>query len=495
MLLTLRTTHEPATDLGFLLGKNPARVQSFELSFGHAHVFYPEAGDDACTAALLLDVDPVGLVRGRGPGAGLEQYVNDRPYVASSFLSVAIARVLRSAMAGASKERPDLAETPIPLVATLSALPARGGEAFVRRLFEPLGYDVGVEAIPLDETFPEWGDARHVRLTLSATTRLREMLTHLYVLVPVLDGAKHYWVGDDEVEKLLRHGEGWLAAHPARDAIARRYLKHRRSLADEAIARLVASEEPPETEAEETADAAKDAEEEGLERRVSLNEQRLNAVLAALRASGARRVLDLGCGEGRLLRMLLDDRQFTEVVGMDVSHRALEMAGARLKLDRMPDAKRARIRLLHGSLTYRDRRLAGFDAAAVVEVVEHLDPPRLAAFERVLWGEARPGTVVLTTPNAEYNVRWETLPAGRFRHRDHRFEWTRAEMRAWADAVAARHGYAVSYLPVGPEDPEVGAPTQMAVFTRMETDAPASPGARDGGGDETEDGGTEARDG
>lgn len=468
MLLTIRTTHQPATDLGYLLGKNPARAQTFELGFGNAHVFYPEASERACTAALLLDVDPVGLVRGRGDAEGaLDQYVNDRPYVASSFLSVALSRVLRSAMAGTSRERPELAETPLPLEARIAVVPARGGEEVLRRLFEPLGYAVAVDAHPLDPTHPAWGDSRYFTVTLAAVTRLRDLLTHLYVLIPVLDGAKHYWVGDEEVEKLLRHGEGWLAVHPERDMIAARYLKHRRSLVRDAIARL--EPEAP----EEEADAAPDAEEEALEERVSLNQQRLATVLAALRASGAHRVLDLGCGEGRLLRMLIDEPAFAEVVGMDVSHRALEIAADRLKLDRLPARRRERIRLIHGSLMYRDRRLEGFDAAAVVEVVEHMDPPRLAAFERVLWQHARPGTVVLTTPNAEYNVRWPALPAGIYRHRDHRFEWTRAEFQAWAGGVAERWGYAVRFAPVGPEDAEVGAPTQMAVFTRVDAPEPA----------------------
>jgi 3' terminal RNA ribose 2'-O-methyltransferase Hen1 len=464
MLLTIRTTHPPATDLGYLLGKNPARTQTFELGFGNAHVFYPEADEHACTAALLLDVDPVGLVRGRGDAEGaLDQYVNDRPYVASSFLSVAISRVLRSALSGTSRERPELADTPLPLEARVAVLPARGGEALLRRLFEPLGYAVAVEAHPLDPAHPAWGDSRYFTVTLSAVTRLRDLLTHLYVLVPVLDGAKHYYVGDEEVEKLLRHGEGWLAAHPEREMIAARYLKHRRSLVRDAIARLVTPEAP-----EEDADASRDAEEAALEERVSLNQQRLATVLATLRATGAARVLDLGCGEGRLLRMLIDEPAFAEVVGMDVSHRALEIAADRLKLDRLPPRRRERIRLIHGSLMYRDRRLEGFDAAAVVEVVEHMDPPRLAAFERVLWQHARPASVVLTTPNAEYNVRWPTLPAGRFRHGDHRFEWTRAEFQDWAGGVAARWGYAVRFVPVGPEDAEVGAPTQMAVFTRID---------------------------
>ncbi|HEX2189581.1 MAG TPA: 3' terminal RNA ribose 2'-O-methyltransferase Hen1, partial [Longimicrobiaceae bacterium] len=328
-------------------------------------------------------------------------------------------------------------------------------------------YAVAVDPHPLDPAHPSWGDSRYFTVTLSAVTRLRDLLTHLYVLIPVLDGAKHYWVGDEEVEKLLRHGEGWLAAHPERDMIAARYLKHRHSLVRGAIARLVEQEAPAEEETE-AAETARDAEEAGLERGLSLNEQRLSTVLAALRASGARRVLDLGCGEGRLLRMLLADPQFAEIVGMDVAHRSLEMAADRLKLARMPPRQRERIRLIHGSLMYRDRRLEGFDAASVVEVVEHMDPPRLAAFERVLWEFARPGTVVLTTPNADYNVRWPTLPAGHVRHRDHRFEWSRAEFQAWAGGVAARFGYAVRYLPVGPEDPEVGSPTQMAVFTRAD---------------------------
>jgi len=466
MLLQLTTTQRPATDLGFLLHKNPARAQSFDLSFGRVHVFYPEATPERCTAALLLDVDSVGLVRGKGgpEGAGglLQQYVNDRPYVASSFLSVAIARVFGSALKGESKERPDLVTLPIPLEARIAVLPCRGGEGFLRRLFEPLGYKVAAEPQPLDPKFPEWGQSRYFRVTLSATKRLSEVLGHLYVLVPVLDDEKHYWVTQDEVEKLLRFGEGWLSAHPERELIAARYLKHQGGLVREALARLVVEEEPDPEEADET----REAEEAALERNLSLNEQRIGAVLSVLKGSGAKRVLDLGCGEGKLVRLLLADRQFEEIVGMDVSWRSLEIATERLKFDRLAPAQRERIRIIHGSLMYRDTRLAGYDAAAVVEVIEHLDPPRLAAFERVVFEFARPGTVVITTPNSEYNVKWETLPAGRFRHRDHRFEWTRDQFQTWASGIAERFGYSVRFLPVGDADAEVGAPTQMGVFTR-----------------------------
>ncbi|HVN07864.1 MAG TPA: 3' terminal RNA ribose 2'-O-methyltransferase Hen1 [Patescibacteria group bacterium] len=464
MLLTISYTGTPATDLGYLLHKSPFRVHSQEQAFGHAHVFYPEVGPARCTAALLLEVDPIALVRNQhgpsGEARALEEYVNDRPYVASSFLSVAIARTFSTAMGGRSKERQELADMALPLEARISVLPCRGGEPLLRRLFEPLGYEVQAARLPLDPKFPEWGESSYFAVTFRATLRLSQLLTHFYVLVPVLDDDKHYWVTDAEVEKLLRHGEGWLREHPERELIANRYLKHQRRLAREVLTRLIGDEEP---EADEIA-AAHTQEEEAIEKPISLAAQRIGTVIAALRNCGAHRVLDLGCGEGRLLRELLKEKAFTEIAGLDVSHRALEIASQKLRLEDMPAHQKGRIRLLHGSLTYRDKRLEGYDAATVVEVIEHLDPPRLAAFERVLFEFARPQTIVMTTPNVEYNVRFETLPAGKLRHKDHRFEWTRAQFQSWASAVAGRFGYSVGFVPVGPQDPALGSPTQMGIF-------------------------------
>lgn len=466
MILTITTTHSPATDLGYLLYKNPGRLHTFSLSFGQAHVFYPRATSEECTAALLVDVDTVGLVRRRqgpeGDGGLLSQYVNDRPYAASSLLSVAISRVFGSALSGGCRERPELAEAAIPLEARLPVLPARGGEETIRRIFEPLGYSVQSERLSLDDRHPEWGESPYFDVTLRRTCRLADLLNHIYVLIPVLDDEKHYWVGEDEIEKLLRRGEGWLGSHPERDLIVERYLKRQRRLTREALARLMDDEAQDPAEQESSAVA----EEEEVERRSGLNEQRLGAVVAALRDSGARSVMDLGCGEGKLIRALMADRQFDRILGMDVSYRSLERAGEALHIDRLPERQRGRLELIHGSLMYRDSRLSGFDAAAVVEVIEHLDEARLAAFERVVFEFARPASVVLTTPNVEYNTRFATLPAGTLRHRDHRFEWTRSEFRQWAESVAARFGYNVRFVPVGDEDPDIGAPTQMGVFTR-----------------------------
>ncbi|PSJ29641.1 3' terminal RNA ribose 2'-O-methyltransferase Hen1 [Streptosporangium nondiastaticum] len=479
MFLTISTTGtagSPATDLGFLLHKHPDKAQRFSTSHGTAHVLYPEAGAERCTAALLLEIDPVALVRkakdrsrGGAPDSALAQYVNDRPYAASSLLAVAIGGVFSTALKGRCDARPELPGIARPLRVEVPVLPARGGAALVERLFAPLGWTVTAEPVVLDEKFPQWGDSRYVRLVLEGEQRLADALRHLYVLLPVLDDSKHYWVAPDEVEKLLRAGEGWLEDHPEQRLITGRYLGRRWSLTRDALERLALARlaEADDTEAE-ALDNAVDEETDTEERPVPLAVQRRAAILDALRAAGAARVLDLGCGQGQLVGELLKDPRFTEVAGVDVSTRALKEAARRLRLDRMTERQAARVTLFQGSLAYTDRRLAGYDAAVLSEVIEHLDLPRLPALEHAVFGAARPATVVVTTPNAEYNVRWETLPAGHVRHADHRFEWTREEFRTWAAEVAERYGYEVVFAPVGPDDPEVGPPTQLGVFTRTE---------------------------
>uniref|UniRef100_UPI000DE4CF5C methyltransferase n=1 Tax=Nonomuraea lactucae TaxID=2249762 RepID=UPI000DE4CF5C len=390
--------------------------------------------------------------------------------------------------------RPELAEGPLPLEIMLPALPCRGGPELAERLFGPLGWEVSARPVPLDEGFPEWGDSRYVRLELKGSVRLADALNHLYVLLPVLDDGKHYWIAPDEVDKLIRAGEGWLRGHPELGLITRRYLGRRWTLARTALARLaelgdeteeeleppVAEEEPPaetpretagETPVREVAEGATEAEAEadGIggappSKPRPLSVRRREAVLETLEELGATSVIDLGCGQGELLGALLSRPRFARVGGMDVSTMALTIAARKLRLERMPEARRARLTLFQGSLTYTDKRLAGYDAAVLMEVIEHVDPPRLAALERVVFGHARPEHVLVTTPNAEHNVRYEFLTG--MRHPDHRFEWTRAEFADWSSRVAARYGYRVTVEPVGEDDPEVGPPTQMGVFTR-----------------------------
>lgn len=450
----------PATDLGFLLHKNPANVHQASLGFGDAYVFYPEANDERCTVVLLLDVNPVELVRGKKSGGGitLEDYVNDRPYAATSFLSVAMGRVFSTALSGRSQKREDLVRERFRLEAEFAALPVRGGVEILQRLFAPLGYEVQAEALPLDPQFPEWGASRYCRATLRTQATVHDFLSHLYVLLPVLDEDKHYFVGRDEVEKLLRHGEGWLAEHPDKEFIVHRYLQRKRALTNEALERLTGEAEGPEEQIE--------TQEEKLERPISLHQQRLEKVLATLRQLGSHRVVDLGCGEGKLLLLLAKEAQIEAILGMDVASRSLSIARDRIDRSHLATRQKEKIQLIQGSVLYLDRRLQGFDAATIVEVVEHLDAPRLRAFERTVFAEAAPRHVLLTTPNRDYNSLFPGLAAGAFRHRDHRFEWTREEFAQWTAHIASTYGYQVTLDHIGPCDDSLGAPTQMAVFTR-----------------------------
>ncbi len=515
-----------ATELGYLLHKHPDKVQRFDVPFGRAYVFYPEATPQRCTAALLLDVDPVGLVRRQGqsgkgrPGSGstgrsLAEYVNDRPYAASSLLSVTIARVFGSALHGRCEAKPDLAGTPLNLEIRLPALPADPparpsrhepwGEpeeevTLVHQLFEPLGWQVATTRVPLDPYRPDWGASRYVDTTLTGRHTVADALSHVYVLLPVLDDAKHYWVGTDEIDKLIRTAGGWLADHPARPLITQRYLVHQRTYVDEASARLErtdgrspsAGTVPPRgvgVPDGQIQSASPDAS-LGTALRPTLRRERVETIVAELRRLDVRRVIDLGCGEGDLLAELLRDPSYTEIVGVDVSTTMLDRAERRLGLERLPDRQRDRISLLQASATYRDARLAGYDVIVLAEVIEHLDPERLPALESTVFGTARPGAVLVTTPNAEYNIRYEGLADDEFRHDDHRFEWDREEFAAWTARVGGSFGYDVRLVPVGPQDAAVGSPTQLAVFTRIDDvvpdvrrHAPELPSGRDAGSD------------
>jgi 3' terminal RNA ribose 2'-O-methyltransferase Hen1 len=476
MLFTITYTSENPADLGYLLHKNPARPQTVELSFGRAHVFYPETGPRRCTAALLLDIDPLDLVRGRGgaKSSGIFDYVNDRPYVCSSFMSTAISAVYGTAMSGRCAKKQELADTPLDLSAGLFTLPCRGGDLPPELLFGPLGYEVRVEETALlDEQFAEWGDSPYINLTIRGKLRLRDLLNHIYVLIPVFDRQKHYWVGEDEIDKLLSHGKGWLEEHPAKTLIVRRYFKNLRSLTktaldrmdngQEALGELLLEESPGEDVPLFLAEKNENAGESAQTARPRLNTLRLEAVLGAVKRSGAKSVIDLGCGEGNLLRLLLKEKTFTRVTGVDVSRAALEHARDKLKMDRLPEAQQKRLSLFQSSVTYRDKRFRGYDAAALVEVMEHLDENRLDDMAALVFGDARPGTVVISTPNIEYNERYGV---SRFRHGDHRFEWTRARFQAWAGETARCYGYKVSFEDIGELDETLGAPTQMGVFVR-----------------------------
>ena len=397
MLLTITYEGKNTQELGFLLHKNPERAQQFELSFGKAYVFYPEVSDARTTAALLLDIDPLDLARGKtgSKDGGLFDYVNDRPYASTSFMSTAIIRVFSTAVSGRCDKRPELVKTPLQLTARLASLKDSGDEKLAKELFEPLGYTVKTERTILDDSFPEWGGSPYIGLEISGTVRLSELLNHLYVLIPVFDKQKHYYTSEDEINKLLDHGEGWLSDHPYKEKITRRYFDQRRSYARKALDVLLEN------------DITEDSRENAAEEKTAhtpLNTLRMETVKNAVLASGASTVIDLGCGECRLTSLLLNEQQIKKITACDVMVSTLEKAAQKLHLDRMQPYRRDKLTLMQASLTYRDRRFEGFDCACVIEVIEHIEPARIPAFERSVFEFAAPKTVILTTPNREYNA-------------------------------------------------------------------------------------------
>ncbi len=464
MLLTISTTHRPATDLGYLLVKNPARSHSFNLKFGTAHVLFPEATDDACTAALLVDVDVLSLSQRARRSSSVEaellsQYVNDRPYAASSFLSVVMTEVFSTAMSGRSRERPELATTAIPLSVSVHSVAA--SDELVKRLFEPLGYEVMMERSDrFTDTSLQPKRASGI-LTISGKVTVQTALEQVYVLIPVMDNRKHYWIGSDEVTKLLDRAGNWLPSHPERDLITKRYLRYRRALTRDALERLAELDSISEDDEDDENEPGAGTQ----ERTERLSDARLKAITEAVKAANPQSIVDMGCGEGRLLAHLRRETEIPHLVGVDASSRSLEIASRRLRLERQ-NPSNARASLLHGALTYADRRLTGFDVAIASEVLEHIDADRLPSFERAVFEVAAPGKVVMTTPNREYNVLYEGIESGRLRHRDHRFEFTRKEFSDWCEGVAARNGYSVDVSGIGEQSEEHGQPTQMAVFTK-----------------------------
>lgn len=459
MLMTITMKGTKTQELGYLLHKNPYRAQYFDLSFGKAYVFYTEVTDSRTTAALLLDLNPIDLARGKlgSKDGGLFDYVNDRPYVSSSFMSTAINRVFSTAMNGKCTKRQELADSKFDLEAVIYNLPVRGDKELVRDVFEPLGYDITMRESVLDEKYAQWGDSCYIDLTISGRLKLCDLLNHIYVLIPVFDKQKHYYMSEEEIDKLLRHGEGWLKDHPMKNIIIRRYFDMKHSYANKAIARLIEAES--ETETQKTEDQTEQA------KRIPLNTLRLEAVKNAVLQSGSSSVLDIGCGECRLTSLLLREQQIRKITAADVSVSVLEMAKQKLNIDRMQPYLRDKLTMIQASLLYKDKRFNGFDAACVVEVIEHIDESRLPLFEKVLFGSAVPKTVIVTTPNKEYNYNYPMLENGTLRHKDHRFEWTRAEFKLWCDHICDEFGYKVTYMNIGDVDETFGTPTQGAIFT------------------------------
>jgi len=395
MLLEISTTHNPATDLGFLLHKHPDKVQEIDLAIGKAHIFYPEANQNRCTICLLLDINPIEVIKSKKNIRNFlqENYVNDRTYTSNSFMSTAIVKAFGSAINGTCHTRPELPETKMPFEVKLHAINVEN-ESQLKELFEPLGYEINYQKYDVDSQFVEWGKSKTITLSLKKTTTLQELLSQLYVFILVLDNERHYWIGNQEIDLLKRRGAGWLDSHPQKEWIIKRFLKYIPELTYSAKLNILKDEENIK-------------ENQKKEKELNLHQKRLLKAFQLLKNSHSESVLDVGCGEGKLLKLLLKDSQFKKISGTDVAFSELQRANEKLYLDTASPYIKEKISLFQSSVTYQDERFLGYDAIALVEVIEHINEERLEVFEKNIFGYARPKTVVLSTPNSEYNVLFE----------------------------------------------------------------------------------------
>ncbi len=475
MILTITYHGKNTQDLGYLLYKNPYRPQSVELPMGKAHIFFPDISDEKTTVALMLELDPLLLSKGKpGTGeAGLFDYVNDRPYVSSSFMSGAMVKAFGTAMTGRCDSRQDLADSELQLEACVYMLPVRGDKSLIKRFWEPLGYDVDYDTFPIDERFPSWGESPYVNLHLKGKKKLSELLNQLYVLIPVFDLQKHYYVSEAEIGNLIKHGGDWLRNHPDMEYIARRYFSMAKSYAKIAIERLSGKEDDIfDTEMSGNnihtnvySSAHPIEEQDGSKDQAPLDKMRLETVKYEVLRSGAHSVIDIGCGEGKLLALLIGESQIEKLAGTDVSLDALAKANKRMEHVMIAERQREKLSIFQGSLMYKDDRFLGYDTACVIEVIEHVEPEKLPVLEDILFGATAPGTVIITTPNRDFNANY-ALDEDELRHADHRFEWGLSEFSDWCNSICDRYGYTVEISGIGAKEGVDSYPTQMGVFRK-----------------------------
>ena len=446
MLLTIACNGPDATDLSWLLHKRPDRFQKFDLGYGNAFIFFPEYARDRCTACLLLEIRSDSLNELCKAKDGEFQYVNSRQYLSSSLLSAAIGRAFSSALKGVCQDKPSLVDKSYDIEIRISSFSCRINPDFIERILAPLGYGIEWEELQKEEDYLDGGFSYgDLHLRIHAT--LQNVLSHLYILFPVFDRQTHVWLGETQLQKFIRHSQKWLGEHPEKRLIINEYfgpaadLRYRML---ELFGALRNQDDNPQY--------------------ASLNYARQSAIDGVLAASGAKSVIDLGCGNASLLSYLHEKDTYEKLAGMDVSAKNIE--SARKKLGSSFLHTRATPDLFIGSLTYSDKRIFGYDAAILSEVIEHFETERMDSIMRIILSEARPKLFVMTTPNKTYNHEFPFLEPGAFRHPDHRHEFDKNEFSEFCERYASMFDYDFEMSHIGEELSEVGAPTLMGIFKK-----------------------------
>lgn len=457
MQLAIKATGEGAKMLSFLLSKNPQNLYDRMEKGYRVRLTYTVFSDSEVEALIFVTPDPVELVKNSPDTYEITQYINDREFVVSSIFCSNTRSALGTALNGRPKEEYlDWAKHAFQLTIGFGPVATDLPDAAIKNLFEPLGYQTEIERGRADYNFQfkERSSARFINLQSKVT--LQNALQHLFVLIPVLDDYRHYFIDEREIEKLERYGEGWLADHPLKELIIKRTLRFR-----ELIDQMVLNSHQTEL-INEAVTPEPNISSQPVVRLNKLRYQRLVKIIEDLAARES--IVDFGAGEGKLSVRLGFIPGVKEILAVEPTEKEQLRA-----LKRFSEASRKDDFIaptpVWGSLFYYDEQLCGKDVMILSEVIEHIDESRLPRVMDTILGSYKPQVLLITTPNAEYNPVYQ-MEEG-IRHKDHRFEWSRAEFAEWTYCLARNYAYEVQIDGIGEEAEGYGHPSQLAILTRQ----------------------------
>ncbi|TDL78499.1 3' terminal RNA ribose 2'-O-methyltransferase Hen1 [Peribacillus frigoritolerans] len=447
MQLTIKATGDNVKAISYLLSKNPNNLYERNHKGHLVRLFYSKFEETELEVTIFVTPDPIDLVKNNSNSYDITHYINDREFAVSSLFCSFIRSALGTALNGQPKEeysewvnyRFSFQFEFGPVVSSLS-------DKQLKDLFEPIGYEVAISRPDIEYSF-EMKDKSSARsICLKGMKTLQNGLRQLFVLIPVIDNYKHYYIDDKEIEKLERYGEGWLEDHPKRDYI------YRQSLRFKEIFSIVENKKTEEKK------------EEKIEK-VRLNDLRYEKIIDFVNQMKPRSIVDFGSGEGKLSVRLGFADGVKEIMAVEPSQSATLKAIERF--DKVKNKEKFVVpETIWGSLFYYDERLKGKDVMILCEVIEHIDEFRLPKVLDTILHDYQPNALIITTPNREYNEIYDM--EDHFRHNDHRFEWTRAEFRHWCEERNHRKIYDLQFEGIGEEHDRHGFPTQMCVFVRKE---------------------------
>lgn len=445
MQLTIRATGENVKAISHLLSKNPNNLYERNHKGHLVRLFYSEFTEERVEVTIFVTPDPIELMQKGSNTYDITHYINDREFAVSSIFTSFIRSALGTALNGQPKEEYiKWVDYRFPFTFEFGPVASTLSDQHIKDLFEPIGYEVAITRPEIHYAIDLKDKSSARFLALSGSQTLQDALRHLFVLIPVIDNYKHYFIDEKEIEKLERYGEGWLEGHPLRDMIYRQALRFKE------IYSLVEGSNP---------DAAADQP----AKKVRLNDLRYEKIVETAQSLDPKTIVDFGSGEGKLSVRLAFMDGVKEILAVEPSE--AENLKAKRRFDKAKEVPGfVEPKTLWGSLFYYDERLKGKDLIVLCEVIEHIDEQRLPKAMDLILHQYAPKSFIITTPNREYNDVYDM--EDHFRHDDHRFEWTREEFQTWCKERNHQHLYELEFFGIGEEHPSQGFPTQMCVFKR-----------------------------